>query len=623
MKRRKEEECANPLFLQWLLEWKEEAAKQKKEPLKQCLGKAAKSLKEHKEVLYTGEDCRKLKYFGSGVCAMITKRLDQHMEGNGTPRKMKSPRTYVPKPGTGGEALLTTLYLQSKLPGYKGYMTKAELQQEAQPICDTSLSKAQAGTFYTAWNSMTKLVKEELVVSWSKPSRFRISAKGEKLVEAMQNSKKNNGNVNNTSFTTRADVTLLDSSDEDEAVQVRPKPHSLSNFALANIDDNFRSIPSTSKAQTERQERLYNFDNDNYYDQIKNIPSTSTKQSKSQERLYNFDNDNYYDQIKNIPSTSTKQPEFQQRFPSNFTEENFLSNVENIPPTLKSRENFQKFVFEPYTFDILLLVDVQETSGKAKQKVDETCKELRALEVNFEVRHLKLGDFLWIARCRNTKQEVVLPHIVERKRIDDLAQSIKDERYREQKWRMKNSGIKNRIYLIETYANNEHTVLDKKALFQASVSTMIRDGFIVQYTDSHQDSMSYLSILTKSLRNKYSGKQLICVEKEDLDFIDVTKKSERVMEFQKFNKDNAKSKHIKVKDMFKRQLAQIKGVSQEKATAIVEVFPTPKLLYTAMIDSDINGQELLSPLQYGNTNRQLGPVASKIIYQLYTKRVLE
>lgn len=53
--------------------------------------------------------------------------------------------------------------------------------------------------------------------------------------------------------------------------------------------------------------------------------------------------------------------------------------------------------------------------------------------MNFEVRHLKLGDFMWIARCRNTRKEVVLPHIVERKRIDDLAQSIKDNRYHEQK----------------------------------------------------------------------------------------------------------------------------------------------------------------------------------------------
>lgn len=595
MKRRQEEECANPLFLQWLLEWKEEATKQKREPIKQCLGKAVKSLKEHKEVLYTGEDCRKLKYFGSGICAMITKRLDQYVEENGTPRKMKSPRTYIPKPGTGGEALLTTLYLQSKIPGYKGHMTKAELQQEAQPVCDTSFTKAPAGTFYTAWNSMTKLVKEELVVSWSKPSKFRLSAKGEKLAEAIQNSKKTNGNINNTSLTTPADVTILDSSDDDEAIQVRPKPHSLSKFALSNIDDNFQSIPSTSKAKTKSQERFVN----------------------------NFDNDNFYHQIRNIPSTSTKQPEFQENFLSNFTENRLLSNEENIPPTVTSGENFQKFTFEPYTFDILLLVDTQETSGKAKQKVDETCKELRDLEVNFEVRHLKLGDFMWIARCRNTRKEVVLPHIVERKRIDDLAQSIKDNRYHEQKARMKNSGIQNRIYLIETYANNESTVLNKDTLFQATVSTMIRDNFIVQYTDSHKDSMSYLSILTKSLRNKYSGKQLICVEKKDLDFVDVTKKSERVMEFQKFNKDNAKLKHIKVKDMFKRQLTQIKGISQEKAAAIVEVFPTPKLFYTVMIDPNNNGQELLSSIQWGNSNRQLGPAASKIIYQLYTESDLK
>lgn len=66
-----------------------------------------------------------------------------------------------------------------------------------------------------------------------------------------------------------------------------------------------------------------------------------------------------------------------------------------------------------------------------------TLTELAKCQVQFEVRHLNLGDFLWIARCRKTKKELVLPHIVERKRIDDFAQSIKDGRYRDQK--VKNS----------------------------------------------------------------------------------------------------------------------------------------------------------------------------------------
>ena len=45
--------------------------------------------------------------------------------------------------------------------------------------------------------------------------------------------------------------------------------------------------------------------------------------------------------------------------------------------------------------------------------------------------------------------DYVLDFIVERKTADDLAASIVDGRYEEQKVRLKNCGINNVIYLIE------------------------------------------------------------------------------------------------------------------------------------------------------------------------------
>ena len=70
---------------------------------------------------------------------------------------------------------------------------------------------------------------------------------------------------------------------------------------------------------------------------------------------------------------------------------------------------------------------------KTKQKDDATVAELNHFNVQFEIRHLKVGDFAWIARCRKTNNELILPHIVERKRIDDLDKSIQDGRFHEQK----------------------------------------------------------------------------------------------------------------------------------------------------------------------------------------------
>lgn len=64
---------------------------------------------------------------------------------------------------------------------------------------------------------------------------------------------------------------------------------------------------------------------------------------------------------------------------------------------------------------------------------DATVAELSGLGTLFELRHLKVGDFTWVCRDRVTGQELVLPYIVERKRMDDLASSIRDGRYHEQK----------------------------------------------------------------------------------------------------------------------------------------------------------------------------------------------
>ncbi len=59
--------------------------------------------------------------------------------------------------------------------------------------------------------------------------------------------------------------------------------------------------------------------------------------------------------------------------------------------------------------------------------------------MNFEVRHLNVGDFAWVARDRLSKKELMLPYVVERKRMDDLRASIIDGRYKEQKWRLSRS----------------------------------------------------------------------------------------------------------------------------------------------------------------------------------------
>lgn len=127
-------------------------------------------------------------------------------------------------------------------------------------------------------------------------------------------------------------------------------------------------------------------------------------------------------------------------------------------------------------------------------------KALEKRKVKFEVRRLSVGDFLWICRDDSNKTvELVLPYIVERKRMDDLASSIKDGRFHEQKFRLSDCGLPNKIYMIENRGSNAHVGLPITNLLQATTNTLVQNDFTVKFTDSNDDSMLYLSVMSQLL----------------------------------------------------------------------------------------------------------------------------
>ena len=42
---------------------------------------------------------------------------------------------------------------------------------EAQPFSDSSFTVSEAGSYYTAWSSMTKLVERGLIIRYSHPPK--------------------------------------------------------------------------------------------------------------------------------------------------------------------------------------------------------------------------------------------------------------------------------------------------------------------------------------------------------------------------------------------------------------------------------------------------------------------
>lgn len=248
------------------------------------------------------------------------------------------------------------------------------------------------------------------------------------------------------------------------------------------------------------------------------------------------------------------------------------------------------------SFTITLLVDTQETAGKTKRNLDATIQQLTEKNVKFEVRRLSAGDFLWICRDKDNR-EVILPYIVERKRMDDLAGSIKDGRFQEQKFRLKDSGIQNIIYLIESKGNNQFLGLPIANLLQAATNTQVQNDYSVKFTDSHADSMLYLSVLTNVLIKTYKVRQFCCLpltvfirchqfyhlqdknlmvtNRENLWPCSTNDSTIPVMKFAEFSQLSTKMRNFTVKDLFVRQLVQLKTLSVEKALAITKIYPTP------------------------------------------------
>ncbi|OTF71603.1 ERCC4-like protein, partial [Euroglyphus maynei] len=168
----------------------------------------------------------------------------------------------------------------------------------------------------------------------------------------------------------------------------------------------------------------------------------------------------------------------------------------------------QNFILEAGTYEIILCIDTRERYSDRQGTQNRTAfpVALQQKGIPIEIRTLPLGDFVWIAREKikpsseatnvqqqnQVRRELVLDYIIERKRIDDLASSIKGHRWHEQKFRLRNSGIRNPMYLIEYFGKRsrkqDHGFLPAATLEQA-ISNCEIDGFEIKLTDSFDETV--------------------------------------------------------------------------------------------------------------------------------------
>lgn len=243
---------------------------------------------------------------------------------------------------------------------------------------------------------------------------------------------------------------------------------------------------------------------------------------------------------------------------------------------------------------------------KSKSSTDDVIGKLKAGNVTNEVRKLNVGDFLWIAQHKSDKsKELVLPYIIERKRLDDLSSSIKDGRFHEQKFRLKQCGIENVVYLIENYAKGGKllTSLPFATLLQAATNTQIHSKFQVKFTENNQHTIMYLTVMTSFIENIFRNKAPIKFQ---------------MLEFESFNQSAVKQRKCTVRETFIKQLLALKGLSVEIALEIVKFHPTPTDLYEAFLSAGrADGETLLSKITVGDLKRKIPAPVSKSVYNFY------
>lgn len=236
-------------------------------------------------------------------------------------------------------------------------------------------------------------------------------------------------------------------------------------------------------------------------------------------------------------------------------------------------------------------------------------------DTKFETQNLDIGDI--IIKKRDTGANLVL---IERKTLADLASSIKDGRYREQKCRLKSSDFKRIIYLIEgNTPRNPSTAkvsggMKYTTLESAMISMSIRDGFNILRSNNVVDSARQIKKIMTKMSDYISVLENTMNDDDDVDqYIKSVKLK--------------KKENLTPMSCFKLQLAQIPGVSTSMAKCISCRFSNWPVLLEFMNNNEDKGQKILEQMCFGisdgSKQRKIGPVVSKRLVEYLFPKIVE
>ncbi|KAK4229068.1 hypothetical protein QBC38DRAFT_522282 [Podospora fimiseda] len=275
-------------------------------------------------------------------------------------------------------------------------------------------------------------------------------------------------------------------------------------------------------------------------------------------------------------------------------------------PNNAALPNITPIRLAPASFTVELVIDNREIRSKADREYMQ--REFMKRGIKFITRPLALGDFIWVAKCnrpgwleqmeasekrvdaqghRDTaSDQVVLDWIVERKRLDDLIYSNIDGRYREQKFRLRRSGVKNVIYVVEHKEISEERYNRSKEAVETMVTQLqVVNGYFLKKTKNTDDTIKYLTSMTKMIQKMYEGKSLFVIRSKDLtakNYLPLLKHLRETkpdmshhIVYPAFASLCSKSEMMTLRDLFLKMLMCIKQLTGEKALEIQKIWKTP------------------------------------------------
>ncbi|KAJ5684090.1 uncharacterized protein N7477_000435 [Penicillium maclennaniae] len=307
----------------------------------------------------------------------------------------------------------------------------------------------------------------------------------------------------------------------------------------------------------------------------------------------------------------------------------------------------------PHTFTVELVLDTREVRTSTDR--DYIANELMKQDITPQVRALELGDAMWVAKCRDPTfltrhgeegDEVMLDWIIERKRLDDLIGSIKDGRFHEQKFRLRRSGIKNVIYLVEEFtvthpdAGNGGALKYQEMVSSAIASTQVVNGYFMKKTKNLDDSIRYLARMTLLLRKMYGAldssvadqpanpakiafipSRCLSSTQSYLTLLDELRAKDSSLTygvtFSTFSALTSKSDVLSLRDIYLKMLMCTRGITGEKALEIQRRWKTPRELVEAYMALEPKDRETLI------SDKLQSLVGRKKVQKALSKRVAE